>query len=89
MRFFPITPEDMIELVKTYLPEQYSGAVIPIINSLNGKLTTTYMSLTILTLLWSASKGILSMMTGLNTIHEIEEKETILFFVSFPAFILP
>ena len=74
MRFFPITPEDMIELVKTYLPEQYSGAVIPIINSLNGKLTTTYMSLTILTLLWSASKGILSMMTGLNTIHEIEEK---------------
>ena len=56
MRFFPITPEDMIELVKTYLPEQYSGAVIPIINSLNGKLTTTYMSLTILTLLWSASK---------------------------------
>ena len=32
------------------------------------------MSLTILTLLWSASKGILSMMTGLNTIHEIEEK---------------
>ena len=75
MRFFPITPEDMIELVKTYLPEQYSGAVIPIINSLNGKLTTTYMSLTILTLLWSASKGILSMMTGLNTIHEIEEKK--------------
>ena len=31
MRFFPITPEDMIELVKTYLPDQYSGAVIPII----------------------------------------------------------
>ena len=74
MRFFPITPQDMINLVETYLPEQYSGAVIPIIHSLNGKLTTTYMSLTILTLLWSASKGILSMMTGLNTIHEIEEK---------------
>ncbi len=74
MRFFPITLQDMIDLVRDYLPEQYSGAVIPIINSLNGRLTTTYMSLTILTLLWSASKGILSMMTGLNTIHEIEEK---------------
>ena len=74
MRFFPITLQDMIDLVRNYLPEQYSGAVIPIINSLNGRLTTTYMSLTILTLLWSASKGILSMMTGLNTIHEIEEK---------------
>ncbi|MGN0418623.1 MULTISPECIES: YihY/virulence factor BrkB family protein [Anaerostipes] len=74
MRFFPITPQDMIQLAKTYLPVQYSGALIPIIRSLNGKLTTTYMSFTILTLLWSASKGILSMMTGLNTIHEIEEK---------------
>ena len=48
--------------------------VVPIIRSLNGKLTTTYMSITILTLLWSASKGILSLMTGLNTIHEIPEK---------------
>ncbi|WP_443770865.1 YihY/virulence factor BrkB family protein [Anaerostipes sp.] len=74
MRFFPITPSDMIELAKTYLPKQYSASFIPIIHSLNGKLTTTYMSFTILTLLWSASKGILSMMTGLNTIHEIEEK---------------
>ena len=74
MRFLPITLQDLIDLVRNCLPEQYSGAVIPIINSLNGRLTTTYMSLTILTLLWSASKGILSMMTGLNTIHEIEEK---------------
>lgn len=74
MRFFPITPQDMISLADTYLPQQYSQSVIPIIRSLNGKLTTTYMSFTILTLLWSASKGVLSMMTGLNTIHEIEEK---------------
>lgn len=74
MRFFPITPQDMMQLAETYLPTQYSKALIPIIRSLNGKLTTTYMSFTILTLLWSASKGILSMMTGLNTIHEIEEK---------------
>ena len=64
----------MIELVRTYLPPKYSGMVVPIIRSLNGKLTTTYMSITILTLLWSASKGILSLMTGLNTIHEIPEK---------------
>lgn len=83
-RFFPITPQDMIGLVRTYLPKQYSAALIPIIRSLNGKLTTTYMSFTILTLLWSASKGILSMMTGLNTIHEIEEKRNyfILRFIS-------
>lgn len=74
MRFFPITPNDMIALVQTYLPEQYSASVVPIIRSLNGKITTTYMSFTVLTLLWSASKGILSMMTGLNTIHEIPEK---------------
>ncbi len=73
-RYFPITPNDMIELVRTYLPPKYSGMVVPIIRSLNGKLTTTYMSITILTLLWSASKGILSLMTGLNTIHEIPEK---------------
>ena len=73
-KYFPITPNDMIELVLTYLPPKYSGMVVPIIRSLNGKLTTTYMSITILTLLWSASKGILSMMTGLNTIHEIPEK---------------
>lgn len=74
MRFFPITPNDMIDLVQTYLPENYSESVVPIIRSLNGNITTTYMSFTILTLLWSASKGILSMMTGLNTIHEIPEK---------------
>ena len=82
-RYFPITPNDMIELVRTYLPPKYSGMVVPIIRSLNGKLTTTYMSITILTLLWSASKGILSLMTGLNTIHE-----TILFCVLSQVFIL-
>ena len=70
----------MIELVRTYLPPKYSGMVVPIIRSLNGKLTTTYMSITILTLLWSASKGILSLMTGLNTIHEIPEKEKLFCF---------
>ena len=84
-KYFPITPNDMIELVLTYLPPKYSGMVVPIIRSLNGKLTTTYMSITILTLLWSASKGILSMMTGLNM--RFQRKETILFYVLFQAFI--
>ena len=37
-RYFPITPNDMIELVRTYLPPKYSGMVVPIIRSLNGKL---------------------------------------------------
>lgn len=58
-RYFPITPNDMIELVRTYLPPKYSGMVVPIIRSLNGKLTTTYMSITILTLLWSASRDLI------------------------------
>ena len=29
-RYFPITPNDMIELVRTYLPPKYSGMVVPI-----------------------------------------------------------
>ena len=74
MRFVPVTPKDLIGLVNYYLPEQYSVSLVAVINSLYGKITTTYMSFTIITLLWSASKGILSMMTGLNTIHEIPEK---------------
>mgnify|MGYP000208217197 FL=1 len=37
-RYFPITPNDMIELVRTYLPPKYSGMVVPIIRSLNGNL---------------------------------------------------
>ena len=30
-RYFPITPNDMIELVRTYLPPKYSGMEVPII----------------------------------------------------------
>ncbi|MDD4370652.1 MAG: YihY/virulence factor BrkB family protein [Anaerostipes sp.] len=74
MRFFPITPTDLIHLAKYYLPEQYSSSLIAIINSLYGKITTFYMSFTVITLFWSASKGILAIANGLNTIHEIEEK---------------
>ncbi len=37
-KYFPITPNDMIELVLTYLPPKYSGMLVPIIRSLNGKL---------------------------------------------------
>ncbi|MDD3745487.1 MAG: YihY/virulence factor BrkB family protein [Anaerostipes sp.] len=74
MRFFPITPTDLIHLAKYYLPEQYSSSLIAIINSLYGRITTFYMSFTVITLFWSASKGILAIANGLNTIHEIEEK---------------
>ena len=87
-RYFPITPNDMIELVRTYLPPKYSGMVVPIIRSLNGKLTTTYMSITILTLLWSASKGILSLMTDLIRFMKFLKRETILFCVLSQVFIL-
>ena len=34
-KYFPITPNDMIELVLTYLPPKYSGMLVPIIRSLN------------------------------------------------------
>ena len=87
-RYFPITPNDMIELVRTYLPPKYSGMVVPIIRSLNGKLTTTYMSIAILTLLWSASKGILSWWLDLIRFMKFLKRETILFCVLSQVFIL-
>lgn len=74
MRFFPLTPQDLINLASTYLPDQYSIPIIALVKSFNKALTTTYMSITIITLLWAASKAVLSLMTGLNTIHEIPEK---------------
>lgn len=46
MRFVPVTPKDLIGLVNYYLPEQYSVSLVAVINSLYGKITTTYMSFT-------------------------------------------
>lgn len=73
IRFLPITKYDLSKLVTTLMPDALDPFIVSIINELYTKSSGTLISLTALTTLWSASKGTLSVVRGLNSIYQIKE----------------
>lgn len=78
-RFLPmINQADILLYCKDYLPSQYSSFVISIINMVFVQQSTAFLSFNLISLLWSASKGVAAMINGLNSVYEIDEDRNFL-----------
>lgn len=72
-RYMPFNQADILMACQEYLPGQYSSLIVSIINMVYVQQSTALLSFNALSLLWAASKGVNSLINGLNSVYEIDE----------------
>lgn len=74
VKYFPIEEENMFLLISQAFPTTVNSLIDSILNEIyRNAASTTIISATIVTTLWSAGKGFLAIMKGLNSVYEINE----------------
>jgi len=80
VKFFPLTESSMLLLFSQIFPSGVNSMVVPLITQIYDTTASgTLISLTAITTLWSAGKGFLAIMKGLNAVYEIKETRSYLF----------
>ncbi len=73
LRYTTLTQSDLYSAAQMVLPDSMDGFVIDIINEVYSKTAVT-VSLSAITVAWSAGKGFLALMRGMNTIYDVAEQ---------------
>lgn len=73
IRYLPITESTLLQMCTDVLPTAFSSFVVSIIKEIYSKSTNALLSATVITALWSASRGILTITKGLNYVYDIRE----------------
>ena len=71
-RFLPFAETDLVMLINLNLPEDLAEPVIFLLDEIYAT-STTVVSISVITLIWSASRGMLSVIRGLNSVYQIPE----------------
>lgn len=69
--YLPFTQQDVLHLMMQIIPDDLIGYVQDIIADLYARAGKTVISLSAITMLWSASKGIAALMDGFNTMYQL------------------
>lgn len=69
-----VSKSDVLNLMVSVMPNVLSPLVMNVVDDLFTKSPGTVVSITAITALWSASRGMLSMERGLNRVNETKEK---------------
>ncbi len=75
LQFFPFDIEDLINAAETVFPDGIKDFIVPMINEIYEKGTPTLISVTAVTTLWSASKGVNAILRGLGRISDSDNSE--------------
>jgi membrane protein len=74
VKYFPIEEENMFRLISQAFPTTVNSLIESVISEIYSvAASTTLISATIVSTLWSAGKGFLAIMKGLNSVYEINE----------------
>ena len=73
IRYLPITESTLMQICTDVLPDAFSSFVVSIIQEIYRKSNNALLSMTVITALWSASRGILTIIKGLNYVYDIQE----------------
>lgn len=74
IQFLPFSEQEMLELFSKLIPEAVMAVVTPLFDEIYSAGTATVISVTIITALWTASKGFASLTVGLNSIYHIRDQ---------------
>lgn len=70
--------KDMVNISQAVVPEKIYSFLLSIVDSYHGN-NLTLLSVSALVVLWSASKGVLALIRGLNHIYEVGRQGDIFF----------
>lgn len=73
IKFIPISKSELLILIRNVFPRGIDTYVISLTNDIYTSSTTTIVSITAVSILWSASRGFLAIVKGLNTVYGITE----------------
>ncbi|MBO5278296.1 MAG: YihY/virulence factor BrkB family protein [Lachnospiraceae bacterium] len=73
IQFVPVTKTDFLRVVVEILPASFSALAVSIIEDLYLKSSGTLLSLSAVLTIWSASRGTMAIVNGLNSVYDIEE----------------
>lgn len=71
--YTPLTEEDLMTLIKDLTPEMVDPLVESLISDVYDK-SAGILSVAVIATIWSAAKGVMALMQGLNAINGVEEK---------------
>ena len=71
--YTPLTEEDLVEAVTDLTPDQVDGLAESLISDIYDN-SAGVLSIALIATIWSASKGVMALMRGLNAINGVEEK---------------
>lgn len=71
--FTPLTKENLIRILADVVPVRMEGIVVNIIENVYVR-STGVLSVAIILTLWSAGKGVLAVITGLNAVNDVTEE---------------
>ena len=73
LHYLPISESSVVMMLSQFLPSTIKVFVTDVISELYSKASTTILSVTAITALWSAARGFLSIIRGLNGVYRIKE----------------
>lgn len=73
IHYLPIQEHVMMKTFNDMLPKALNSYIVLIVSEVYDHTSTTIVSLTAITALWSASKGFLGLVRGLNSVYDINE----------------
>ena len=71
--YTPLTEENLVELVTDLLPDQVDPLAESLISEVYDK-SAGILSIAIIATIWSAAKGVMALMRGLNVVNDVEEQ---------------
>lgn len=72
-QYLPYTKDDVLNILINILPFEKKALIISIVNEIYQKTETSIFTFSIITALWSSSKGVYSIIKGLNSVYDIQE----------------
>lgn len=73
IRFLPLTDEDLIFALEYMLPTDVHDMIISIVMEFVNRSSSTLLSFSIITTIWTASKGLMTISDGLNSVYRTNE----------------
>lgn len=68
LKYFPFTEEEFLDLILSLAPATLTDAISDIVNDLYTK-HNNFLPVTVFAALWSSSKGVYSLMSGMNAVY--------------------
>jgi membrane protein len=73
IQYLPITQSSLLEIGTSIVPQALKSYVVSLIQEIYSNASGTIISITVISALWSASRGFLAITKGLNSVYDINE----------------